>query len=216
MRVWRGLMLATASLAIAVATGAAAPANDPSDMVRGSPTAPVTIVEYASVGCPHCAALHRDVFPAFKAKYIDTGQVRWVAREVLTGDPYIASGGFLLARCAGKEHYFDVTDAIYKNQARISEELHDGLLSIAKSVGMTEDQFNSCLKDKQNLDAFDARLALADADNVHSTPTLMVNGKVVADGEITLAGLDKIVADARKAAGNDAGQTPRYPSKKKS
>ena len=216
MRVWRGLMLATASLAIATMAGAAAPANDPSDMVRGSPTAPVTIVEYASVGCPHCAAFHRDAFPAFKAKYIDTGEVRWVAREVLTGDPYIASGGFLLARCAGKDHYFDVTDAIYKNQGRISAELHDGLLAIAKSVGMNEDQFNSCLKDKQNLDAFDTRLALADADNVHSTPTLMVNGKVVADGEITLAGLDKIVADARKAGSKGAGQNPRLPSRKKS
>lgn len=214
MRIWRGLMLATAGLAIATAVSAAAPASDPSDMVRGSASAPVTIVEYASLGCPHCAALHREVFPAFKAKYIDTGKVRWVAREVLTGDPYLASGGFLLARCAGKDHYFEVTDAIYKDQARISADLHNGLLNIAKSVGMTEEQFNSCLKDKQNLDDFQARLNLADADNVHSTPTLMIDGKVVAGGEVTLAGLDKIIAEARKAKG---GKPPaRSPSKKKS
>jgi protein-disulfide isomerase len=206
MRVWRGLMLATAGLAIATLMCAAAPVSDPSDMARGSSTAPVTIIEYASVGCPHCAALHRDVFPAFKAKYIDTGQVRWVSREVLTGDTYLATGGFLLARCAGKAHYFDVTDAIYRDQAKIDADLHNGLLGVAKSVGMTEEQFNACLTDKQNLDALDARLKLADADGVHSTPSLVVDGKIVSDGEIDMAKLDKIVAEAKKA--------PSMPKKK--
>jgi protein-disulfide isomerase len=214
MRIWRGLMLATAGLAMATAAHAAAPAADPSDMVRGKPTAPVTIIEYASVGCPHCAALHQEVFPAFKAKYIDTGKVRWVAREVLTGDPYLASGGFLLARCAGKDHYFDVTDAIYKDQGKISADLHNSLLAIAKSVGLTEDQFNTCLTDKQNLDAFDKRLNLADADGVRSTPTLMINGKVVAGGEVTLADLDKIVAAAGHKPGGKSAPGPHTPAAK--
>ncbi len=198
MRILRGLMLAMIGVALATTVRAAAPTSDPSDMVRGSPKAPITIVEYASVGCPHCGALHRDVFPAFKAKYIDTGQVRWVSRELLTGDPALAAGGFLLARCAGKDHYFDVTDAIYRDQAKIEEDLHDGLLAIAKSVGLTEDQFVACLRDKANLDALDARTALGEADGVRSTPTLLVDGKHVADGEVDMAALDKIVADARK------------------
>ena len=198
MRLPRGWMLAITGMALATAVRAAAPALDPSDMVRGSPTAPITIVEYASVGCPHCGALHRDIFPAFKAKYIDTGQVRWVSRELLTGDQSLAAGGFLLARCAGKDHYFDVTDAIYRDQAKIEDDLHDGLLAVAKSVGMTEDQFTACLRDKANLDALDARTELGQADHIRATPTLLINGKQVADGEVTLADLDKIVAAARK------------------
>jgi protein-disulfide isomerase len=215
MRILRGLMLVMTGVALATTVRAAAPVSDPSDMARGSPTAPITIIEYASVGCPHCAALHRDVFPAFKAKYIDTGKVRWVAREVLTGDPSLAAGGFLLARCAGKDHYFDVTDAIYRDQAKIEDDLHGGLLAIAKSVGMTEDQFTACLQDKANLDALDARLALNDADGIRSTPTLVINGKHVADSEVTMADLDKIVADARKANGKSPANSAAQKKQKK-
>jgi protein-disulfide isomerase len=211
MRILRGLMLAMIGMTMATTASAAATALDPSDMARGSPTAPITIIEYASVGCPHCAALHRDVFPAFKAKYIDTGQVRWVSREVLTGDPSLAAGGFMLARCAGRDHYFDVTDAIYRDQAKIEDDLHGGLLAVAKSVGLTEDQFTACLTDKANLAALDARMALNDADGVRSTPTLVINGKHVADSEVSMADLDKIVADARKAN----GKSPASPVQKK-
>jgi protein-disulfide isomerase len=213
MRILRGLMLAMTGVALATTVRAAAPALDPSDMVRGNPKAPVTIVEYASVGCPHCGALHRDIFPAFKAKYIDTGQVRWVSREALTGDQSLAAGGFLLARCAGKDHYFDVIDAIYRDQEKIEDDLHGSLLAIAKSVGMSEDQFTACLRDKANLDALDARTALGQADGIRATPTLVVNGKHVADGEVTMADLDKIVADARKA--NAKSRAGSAASKKK-
>src|SRR4051812_5990791 len=79
----------------------AAAAND--DMVMGKANAPITVIEYASVGCPHCADWNKEVFPAFKAKYIDTGQVRYIAREILAGDPNLAAAGFLIARCAGKD-----------------------------------------------------------------------------------------------------------------
>ena len=92
------------------------------------------------------------------------------SREVLAGDQYIATGGYLLARCAGKAHYFDVIDAIYRDQVAIHDDLHTGLLTIAKSVGMTQDQFNTCLRSPENLKALDDRLALAEADQVEATP----------------------------------------------
>src|SRR5262252_4432484 len=84
------------------------------EMTMGSPTAKVTVVEYASVACPICARFNNEVFPEFKKKYIDTGKVRWVSREALTGNPALAASGFLLARCAGKDKYFQVTDAVYR------------------------------------------------------------------------------------------------------
>ena len=187
----------------------------PATWCAAAPKAPITIIEYASVGCPHCAALHTEVFPAFKAKYIDTGKVRWVAREALAGDQYLATARLSAGSCAGKDHYFDVTDAIYKDQAKIYGDLHTGLLAVAKSVGMTEDQFNACLKDKANLDALDARMALDAADNIDPTPTLFVNGRRMNPNlEVTLPLLEKAVAEAGKAQGqvslpNRPSQPPR-------
>src|SRR5688572_8278560 len=82
------------------------------DMVMGKADAPVTVIEYASVTCSHCANFNATVFPAFKAKYVDTGQVKYVLREFLTPPVPIAAAGFLIARCAGPDKYFGVVDAI--------------------------------------------------------------------------------------------------------
>src|SRR4051812_17923156 len=104
---------------IAIALTAAAPAPAPyhyvaaqDDKALGKVGAPVTVIEYGSVACPHCAAWDRDVFPAFKAKFIDTGRIRYVFREMLTGDPNLAAAGFVTARCAPPAKYFDVVHAI--------------------------------------------------------------------------------------------------------
>src|SRR5665213_2186956 len=82
----------------------------------GDPRAKVTVVEYASASCPHCARFNNDVFPAFKAKYIDTGKVRYVLREFLTEPVQVAAAGFLLARCAGKGKYFGALDDFFHGQ----------------------------------------------------------------------------------------------------
>src|ERR1700744_5268888 len=90
------------------------------DMSLGNPNAKVTVIEYASVACPHCARFNNDVFPAFKAKYIDTGKIHYVFREMLVGgdaEMQMAAAGFLMARCAGKDKYFSVVDAIFHGQA---------------------------------------------------------------------------------------------------
>src|SRR5271170_7604643 len=78
------------------------------DMSLGNPTAKVTVIEYASASCPHCARFNNDVFPAFKTKYIDSGRIHYVFREFLTPPVEVAAAGFLTARCAGKDKYFSV------------------------------------------------------------------------------------------------------------
>lgn len=176
------------------------------DMSLGSPTAKVTMIEYASVSCPHCARFQNEVFPAFKTKYIDTGQVRYVAREALTGDPAIAAAGFLMARCAGKDKYFQVVDAIYHAQTEMftGGDPHAVLLNIARSAGMSDTQFDSCIKDETALNALNARWEhYVKDDKITGTPTFVINGKVYDKGEMSLTELDTAVAEA-KAVGKTA------------
>jgi protein-disulfide isomerase len=176
------------------------------DMTLGDPKAPVTMVEYASVACPHCAAFNNTVWPEFKAKYVDTGKVYYVSREMLTGNASVAAAGFLLARCAGKDKYFNVTDAVYHAQ----DEIYSGdetnapnarpvFLRIAAQAGISEPDFDKCVSDEAALKKLNDRSNKNGADNhVDSTPTFVINGKVIAVGEVTLEQLDKAVAEASK------------------
>src|SRR3954471_22654592 len=115
----RRTALAAALSALLAACGQAGAASGPAadaEMSMGNPAAKVTVVEYASVACPHCAEFNEQVFPAFKAKYVDTGKVRYVFRQMLTTPAQVAAAGFLTARCAGKDKYFSVVDAIFRSQ----------------------------------------------------------------------------------------------------
>jgi len=204
------LVAGLAGLCLTIALGACQKAGSDAvnaeDMSMGNPAAKVTMIEYASVSCPHCARFDMDVFPAFKAKYIDTGQVRYVAREALTGDPAIAAAGFLTARCAGKDKYFQVVDAIYHAQQEMftGGEPHAVLLNIARSAGLTDSQFDSCIKDDAALKALNARWEhYVKDDNINATPTFVINGKVYNKGEMSLPELDAAVAEA-KASGKTA------------
>ncbi|UAL10279.1 DsbA family protein [Caulobacter segnis] len=189
-----------ASLAACGPKGAKVTAED---MSMGNPSAKVTVVEYASVACPHCAKWNAEVFPAFKAKYIDTGKINYVAREALTGEPTLANAGAMLARCAGKDKYFQVTDALYKAQTSIFQtgDIRGELLIIARSAGMSEDQFNSCLSDENAAKSAERIEKQMKADKIQGTPTFIVNGKKVGGeegGEATLAQLDAAIAEASK------------------
>jgi protein-disulfide isomerase len=173
------------------ASGAVAGVMDPEpgDMALGAAGAPVTMIEYASVGCPHCAEWRRDVFPTLKAKYIDTGRLRFVVREMITGDATIATAGFMLARCAGPARYFQVIDEVYARQPQMWGKTASAgavLGEIAKAVGMTEDAYEACIDDQKGLDALNARVAQHNKDGVDSTPTFFVNGKRY-DEPLTLA-----------------------------
>ena len=168
------------------------------DMSLGSPTAKVTMIEYASVSCPHCARWNEEVWPAFKAKYVDTGRVHYVMREALTGEPSIAAAGFLTARCAGKDKYFQVVDAVYRNlqEMETSGQPRPILERIAQSAGLTDKQFSDCVSDPKALEGIQKRWqTYVDRDKITGTPTFIINGKAH-DGEMTLADLDAAVAAA--------------------
>ena len=206
-------MRAIAALLICLGLGLAAckPAGGgangamPDDMSLGSPTAKVTVLEFASLGCPICAKWNNDMFPAFKAKYIDTGKVHYVLKEFSTGDAPVAAAGFLLARCAGKDKYFQVVDAVFRQEAELLEsdrnaEKRDRLVKIAQSAGIPESQFDACTSNDDALKAFNDRVdAAAKKYNVNETPTFLINGKPYT-GLIEGAPMDQAITDALAAA----------------
>jgi protein-disulfide isomerase len=150
------------------------------DMVLGSPKAKVQVVEYASLSCTHCAHWNNEVFSVFKTRFIDTGKVRYVFREFLTEPTQFAAAGYLLARRVGPARYFQVIDAVFKQQAAIfeSQDLWSGLLKIGKSFGLTVAQFTAALQDKAAVEAVNARVEkAAERDKVQFTPTFFVNGQ---------------------------------------
>lgn len=148
------------------------------DMALGAADgAKVTVVEYASVTCPHCAAWQNDVWPAFKARYVDTNKVRYVFRELPTPPVEVATAGFLLARCAGEDKYFDVVHQLMGSQ----QEMAAGgprawLLRTANAVGMKEQQFEQCVTDPKAIEAFEGRIRAAQNAGVTGTPQFFVNG----------------------------------------
>jgi protein-disulfide isomerase len=170
------------------------------DMSMGDPKAKVTVVEYASVGCPVCARWQREVYPTFKTKYIDTGKIHYVFREMLVGggsEVAVASGGFLLARCAGKDKYFAINDAVFASQPGVFEAPRETLLNIAKSTGMTEAAFNKCVSDEQALLALNKRVENnAKSGGVDSTPTFVINGKKLEAGFQPIEVIDAAIAEA--------------------
>lgn len=193
-------MLATAIIAAIAAVAPSAKAqtagNLPpvtaADHVLGRADAPVTVVEYASFTCPHCATFHNDVLPAFKARYIDTGQVRLAYRNLPTQPANIAAAAAAVALCAAPGKYFDVVSAFMHNQ--------EGLRStgappwfetgIAAS-GKTRDEMETCLETPATRETLDAQIQGARAAGVTGTPAFFVNGEPVA--EPTLEALAAVI-----------------------
>ena len=189
-----GLVAALALIAGGAFAAPMAPA--PGEMSLGDPHAPITVVEYASVGCPHCAVWANEVFPVFRQKYVDTGRVRFVFREMLTGNPTLAAAGFLTARCAAPDKYFQVVDDVFAQQTQIGQEGIAALERIADHAGLTHDRFAACLQDAAALKALNERTqADAAAHGVTGTPTFFVGDQRL-DGEQTLDDLDVAIARA--------------------
>lgn len=197
----RWAMLAFAAALMAGPASAATYRYTPAegDMVLGKAKAPVTVVLYASVGCPHCATWDIEVFPALKAKYIDTGKIRFVYRELLTGQPQVAMFGFVTARCAAPDKYFDVVHDLYARQAEIlrTGDLRAGLVGAAQKGGLDEAAWEACVKDEARINAIQARSDRnAVIDRVQGTPAFLVNGVMMTDGE-SLEHFDKAIAAAK-------------------
>jgi protein-disulfide isomerase len=196
------LGLLTPALAACGGQGGPAPSGPvPDDMSLGNPAAKVTVVEYASVACPVCGRWYKEVWPAFKAKYIDSGKIRYVFREMLVGDQNeqaIAASGFLLARCAGKDKYFSVVDQVFKSQPNLFNDPNTILVGIAKTVGLSETQFDACVRNEAALSALTLRVQNnATNGKVDATPTFVINGKAMDAGYQPLAAIDTAIAAAQ-------------------
>ena len=168
------------------------------DVVVGDAKAPVTIIEYASMTCSHCAHFHNTTYPELKKKYIDTGKVRYILREFPL-DP-LAAAGFMLARCGGNDKYYPIVEMLFQKQGDwVTQNPIPPLLALAKQAGFTQETFESCLKDQKVLEAIEnVRTQGAEKLGVNSTPTFFLNGKKVS-GSMTIQELDKQIEPLLKS-----------------
>lgn len=162
------------------------------DEAMGEQNAPVTIIEYASMTCPHCAHFTETTFPKLKEKYIDTGKVRFIFRE-FPFDP-IAAGASMLARCAGAGKYFPMVDLLFQTQRQWAvEKPLQPLLNVVKQAGFTEESFNACLSNQKVLDGIEwVRNRGAETFKIDSTPTFFINGQKVT-GSVSIEEMEKLI-----------------------
>jgi protein-disulfide isomerase len=149
------------------------------DMILGSDKAPVTVIEYASMTCPHCAHFNEATFPEIKKRYIDTGKVRYIFREFPLDS--LAAAAFMLARCTADKDstkYFAMVDTLFRQQRTWAVEKPLGpLLTIAKQAGFTQQTFDACLANQTVLDGIESmRQRAVTTFKVQSTPTFFING----------------------------------------
>ena len=162
------------------------------DRELGNPSAPVTVIEYASLTCPHCRKFHAEVFPRVKRAYIDTGKVRYIVREFPIGR---AAGTAALAnRCAPKEKYFSLLDAFLSRQSEwVSQEVRpDAIYGVAKSSGMSRETFDKCLSNQTIIEGLTEVKERGRQFGVVGTPTFFVNGKKV-QGAVTFQGIKALI-----------------------
>ena len=184
----------------ATATLVAKPVSLP-DMALGKPAAPITIVEYSSLTCPHCAAFNAEVFPKIKSEYIDTGKIRYVFREFPLDIK--AAAGSMLARCIAKDDagkYFAVIDMLFKQQGDwVTKNTTETLTRIGKQAGLSQQAVEDCLKDQALLDkiAADQKFA-SEVLKVNSTPTFFINGEMI-KGETSFEEFDKRIKSLLKS-----------------
>jgi protein-disulfide isomerase len=177
------------------------------DVVLGQPNAPVTLIEYASSTCPHCAEFHEAVFDQLKENYIDTGKLRYVFREFPTAPAPVAVAGFQLARCGGAtpEQYFTRLGEIFRQQQAMfasgtMEGVRQKFIEIGAAAGLSEEQVVQCISDDAAAERI-RRIAAGSRDfQVTGTPTFVLNGRKVEDpGVTTYEGLSRMI-DAELAS----------------
>ncbi|HEY1475155.1 MAG TPA: DsbA family protein [Pseudolabrys sp.] len=211
----REFCLSTASLALATAVlgasalppfaGTARAENVPMadlmkpdaqpDLALGNDKAPVTMVEYASMTCPHCAHFQETTFPELKKRYIDTGKVRYILRDFPLDN--LAGAAFVLAHCAAGDDagkYYSMIDTLFSQQRTWAvEKPVPPLMAIAKQAGLTEQSFNACLTNQKAWDAMESvRQRAMNQFKVQSTPTFFINGTQVT-GAVSIDDFAKVI-----------------------
>ncbi len=191
------LLIAIAAPATALAQ-TVAPVR-PDDRTLGSATAPVTLTVYLSTTCSHCADWHNNDFPAIKARWVDTGKVRVVFRDLPTPPQQVAIAGAVMARCAPAEKYDVVLDSLFREQARLraqpgpppQQTVIDWLAAAGTAGGLTRDQMSACFLNDASFTEIENRERQSNADGVHSTPSFLINGEHAPDGAfMTSRGVD--------------------------
>lgn len=167
-------------LGAALAQEAEVDTSQIAEMTRGDADAPVTVVEYASFTCPHCATFHDEVLPELQSEYVDTGKVQLVYREVYF-DRY-GLWASMVARCGGEERFFGIADLIYERQRDWAQgdpaEIAESLRRIGKTAGLTDERLDECLTDADKAQSLVAWYeANAEADDITSTPSFLIDGE---------------------------------------
>jgi len=183
------------ALAEAVSTAELMKPDALPDLALGDDKAPVTIVEYASMTCPHCAHFQEATFPELKKRYIDTGKVRYILRDFPLDN--LAGAAFVLAHCAAKDDknkYYSMIDTLFSQQRQWAvEKPIPPLMAIAKQAGLTEQSFNACLTNQKAWDAMESvRQRAMNQFKVQSTPTFFINGTLV-NGAVSIEDFAKVI-----------------------
>lgn len=165
--------------------------------VLGKADAPVTIIEYASTTCPHCAHFHETTFPELKKRYIDTGKVRFIYREFPLNDVDFLA--YMLTRCIDKNKFFPFLDVLFQKQEQwaVQQPIPE-LLAIAKQVGFTDESFEACRKNKTVFEGVSWSSEQGTKLGVNSTPTFFINGKK-SSGALSIEEMEKIITPLLKS-----------------
>lgn len=176
-------MTAMVTLAACNSGGTGAPVDGDMAMGASKEDAKVTVIEYASVTCHVCAAWQEENWDAFKAAYVDTNKVRYVFREIPTPPQEIAVAGFLVARCAGEDKYFDIVHELLASQQQLVADPRSTLFRVGNGAGLSNEQVQQCITDEAGQVAAEERAQAAFSAGVQGTPTFFVNNvKVITPG----------------------------------
>lgn len=168
----------------------------PDDRTLGTAAAPVTLTVYLSTTCGHCANWHNEDFPAIRAKYVDTGKMRVVFRDLLTAPGEVSAAGAMLVRCAPKDRFDEVMDSLFEgHRSQAQARPRDWLLAAGAAGGMTPQQVSACVQDQAGVDSISARSDASAADGVRGTPSFFIDGRPVprTAARFDVAALDAVI-----------------------
>ena len=174
------------------------------DVIKGDPDAPVTIIEYASLTCPHCASFHQNSYPEIEANYIDTGKAKLIMREIYFDQFGLWSA--MIARCGGEPGYYTMIDMFLNrqrdwyqnhvrayNQTKNPQPIIEEMMKIGRLAGLSNDRMESCLSDQDYLEKLVTDFqTYSSEDSVRSTPTFLINGEVVT-GAVSAAEMARVI-----------------------